>query len=92
MHNASPEPGQLGTVRYGREEAVEEGKEMTLQDVVGQWRPMGDTCAWVDGPLYLAMKGGHPLLCDEMNLASSDIISFLVPLITNTTLYSRAPT
>ena len=60
---------------------VQFSKSTTLQDVVGQWRPSGDACVWVDGPLYLAMRGGYPLLCDEMNLAPSDVISFLVPLL-----------
>ena len=56
---------------------VQFSKSTTLQDVVGQWRPVGDTCVWVDGPL--AMRGAT-LLCDEMNLAPSDV-SFLVPLL-----------
>ena len=60
---------------------VQFSKSTTLQDLIGQWRPVGSVCKWVDGPLYTAMKGGYPLLCDEMNLASSEIICFLVPLL-----------
>ena len=71
--HTTPRPDSVPTVQFS--------KSSTLQDVVGQWRPSGDTCTWVDGPLYLAMRGGYPLLCDEMNLAPSDVISFLVPLL-----------
>ena len=35
-----------------------------------------------DGPLYRAMKGGYILLCDELNLAPFDVVSFLEPLLT----------
>lgn len=66
-------PDKVPTVQFS--------KSTTLQDVIGYWRPSGNTCEWTDGPLYLAMRGGCPLLCDEMNLAPSEVISFLVPLL-----------
>ena len=70
--NGRQRPSRVPTVQFSR--------STTLQDLVGQWRPQGG-CEWVDGPLYWAMRGGLPLLCDEMNLASSDVVAFLVPLL-----------
>ena len=71
--NGRQRPSRVPTVQFSR--------STTLQDLVGQWCPQGGGCEWVDGPLYWAMRGGLPLLCDEMNLASSDVVAFLVPLL-----------
>jgi MoxR-like ATPase len=70
---------------YGRTErdvfACTLTQETPAAELRGTYLPRGDTLAWHDGPVVVAMKHGARLVLNELSHASDDALAFLYPVL-----------
>ncbi|KAG4105393.1 hypothetical protein H8356DRAFT_1027608 [Neocallimastix lanati (nom. inval.)] len=55
--------------------------DMTFEQFVGTFSLKNTSLQFVEGPLLTAMKNGEPILIDEFNLCSEEVLLNLLPLL-----------